>query len=216
MRLIPVQNFCVKIVSGLKATDTPSACCTKNGNQAQVTSLLSHWISHCKQTVRSPTNTHFTMELAGGCLKYVFALTDLRRACPRGVIGSMVGAYPRGTGSNPVEGNELFFPSYRQPYLSSFSDTLLPTQRRSLQMLDVAVPQIGVQVFHAWLFHDGAGEWVSEVFVSTDARHACPRSVIGSTMGAYPRGTGRIPSRGMGTFPLIPSALSFVFLWHIL
>ena len=27
--------------------------------------------------------------------------------------------------------------------------TLRPTQRRSLQMLDVAVPQIGVGVFHA-------------------------------------------------------------------
>ena len=39
---------------------------------------------------------------------------------PRGVIGSTVGAYPRGTGSNPVEGNGHFFPSYRQLYLSSF------------------------------------------------------------------------------------------------
>ena len=58
-------------------------------------------------------------------------------------------AYPRGTGSNPVEGDGRFFPSYRQLYLSSFSDTLLSTQRRSLQMLDVVVPQIGVGVFHA-------------------------------------------------------------------
>ena len=41
----------------------------------------------------------------------------------RGVIGSTVGAYPRGTGSNPVEGNGHFFPSYRQLYLLSFSDT---------------------------------------------------------------------------------------------
>ena len=34
-----------------------------------------------------------------------------------------MGAYPRDTGSNPVEGNGHFFPSYRQLYLSSFSDT---------------------------------------------------------------------------------------------
>ena len=52
-------------------------------------------------------------------------------------------------GSNPVEGNGHFFPSYRQINLSSSSDTLRPTQRRSLQMLDVDVPQIAVGVFHA-------------------------------------------------------------------
>ena len=34
-----------------------------------------------------------------------------------------MGAYPRDTGSNSVEGNGHFFPSYRQLYLSSFSDT---------------------------------------------------------------------------------------------
>ena len=79
----------------------------------------------------------------------MFVSTDARRPYPCGVIGSMVGAFPRGTGSNPVEGNGHFFPSYCQLYRSSFSDTLRPTQRRSLQMLDVAVPQIGVGVFHA-------------------------------------------------------------------
>ena len=75
--------------------------------------------------------------------------TDRRRACRGGAIGSTMGAYPRDTGSNPVEGNGHFFPSYRQLYLSSFFDTLRPTQRRFLQMLGVAVPQIGVGVFHA-------------------------------------------------------------------
>ena len=79
----------------------------------------------------------------------VFVSTDVRRACRRGVIGNTMGAYPRGTGSNPVEGNGHFFPTYRQLYLSPFSDTLRPTQQRSLQMLDAAVPQIGVGVFHA-------------------------------------------------------------------
>ena len=40
----------------------------------------------------------------------VFELTDARRACPRGVIGSTMGAYPRGTSSNLIEGNWHFFP----------------------------------------------------------------------------------------------------------
>ena len=40
----------------------------------------------------------------------VFVSTDARRAYPRAIIGSTVGAYPRGTGSNPVEGNGHFFP----------------------------------------------------------------------------------------------------------
>ena len=75
----------------------------------------------------------------------VFVSTDARRSYPRGVIGSTVGAYRVGKGSNPAEGNEHFFPSYRQLYLSSCSDTLRPTQRRSLQILDVAVPRIGVR-----------------------------------------------------------------------
>ena len=64
------------------------------------------------------------------------------------------------------------------------------------------------------VFHDRAGGWVSEVYVSTDVRCACSRGVIASTMGAYPRGTGSNPVEGMGTF--FPHAVSsiFVFLWH--
>ena len=55
----------------------------------------------------------------------VFVSTDARRACSRGVIGSTMGTYPRGTDLNPVEGNGHFFPSccHWQLYLSSFSDT---------------------------------------------------------------------------------------------
>ena len=64
----------------------------------------------------------FAVELTGECLKCSFRLT---RGGPylRGVIESTVGAYIRGTGSNPVEGNGHFFPSYFRLYLSSFSDT---------------------------------------------------------------------------------------------
>ena len=61
----------------------------------------------------------FTIELAGECLK-CFISTDARCACPRSVIGSTVGAYPGGTGLNPVEGNGHLFPSYRQLYLFVF------------------------------------------------------------------------------------------------
>ena len=72
-----------------------------------------------------------------------------------------------------------------------------------------------IEVFHAWLFHDRADGWVSEVFVSTDGRRACRCGVIGSTMGAYPRGTGSNPVEGnRHFFSRIPSALSFVFLWQ--
>ena len=38
---------------------------------------------------------------------------------------------------------------------------------------------------------------MSEVFVSNDARCACSRGVIESTMGAHPRGTGSNPVEGM-------------------
>ena len=39
----------------------------------------------------------------------MFVSTDARRPYPRGVIGSTVGAYPRDTGSNPVEGEWALF-----------------------------------------------------------------------------------------------------------
>ena len=50
---------------------------------------------------------------------------------------------------------------------------------------------------------------MSEVFVQTDARRACSRGVIGSTMGAYPRGTGSNPIEGMGHF--FPHTVSSIF-----
>ena len=40
----------------------------------------------------------------------MFASTDVRRAYPRGVIGSTVVAYPRGTGWNPIGGIGTYFP----------------------------------------------------------------------------------------------------------
>ena len=54
---------------------------------------------------------------------------------------------------------------------------------------------------------------VSEVFVSNDARRACSRGEIGSTMGEYPGGTGLNPVEGnpWALFSFM-AALSFVFL----
>ena len=40
----------------------------------------------------------------------VFVSTGTRRACSRGVIGSTMGAYPRGTCSKYVQGNGHIFP----------------------------------------------------------------------------------------------------------
>ena len=77
----------------------------------------------------------------------MFVSTDAKHACPGGVMRSTMGAYPRGRGSNTVEGNGHIFQPCRQLHLSSFSDTLCQTQRRSLQMPDVAVPKTGVGVF---------------------------------------------------------------------
>ena len=48
---------------------------------------------------------------------------------------------------------------------------------------------------------------MSEVFVSTDARRACPRGVI--RWARIPEVQVRIPSRGMGTFS--PHAISSIF-----
>ena len=75
----------------------------------------------------------FTVELTGECLKCSFRLTR-GGPCLRGVIGGAVGACPGGTGSSPVEGNGHFFPSYRQLYLSSFSDTHTHTHTTSVRM----------------------------------------------------------------------------------
>ena len=52
-----------------------------------------------------------------------------------------------------------------------------------------------------------------EVFIRTNTRRACSRGVIGSTMGAYPRGKGSNPVEVNGHFfPFMPSVLSFVYL----
>ena len=54
-----------------------------------------------------------------------------------------------------------------------------------MQMLDVAVPQRGVRVFHAGLIRGAVDGRVTRVFVSSHARWANPRVVmyIGSTAG---------------------------------
>ena len=90
----------------------------------------------------------FAIELTGECLKCFIRLT---RGVPAVVVQSeaLWARIPEIQVRIPSRAMRHFFPSYRQLYLSFFFDTLRPTQRRSLQMLDVAVPQIGVGVFHA-------------------------------------------------------------------
>ena len=90
----------------------------------------------------------FAIELTGECLKCFIRLT---RDVPAVVVQSeaLWARIPEIQVRIPSRAMGTFFPSYRQLYLSSFFDTLRPTQRRSLQMLGVAVPQIGVGVFHA-------------------------------------------------------------------
>ena len=98
-----------------------------------------HTHAHTRTHTRTHTHTHTNTHT-------VFVSTDGRRACRRGAIGSTIGAYPRDTGSNPVKGNGHFFPdtgsnpvkgnghffpSYRQLYLSSFSDTHTHTHTRT-------------------------------------------------------------------------------------
>ena len=56
---------------------------------------------------------------------------------------------------------------------------------------------------------------MSEVFVSTDARRACRRGVIGKHDGRVSQRYRFESRRGeWALFSLIPSALSFIFLWH--
>ena len=90
----------------------------------------------------------FTIELTGECLKCLCRLTG---GVPAVVVQSeaLWARIPEIQVRIPSRAMGTFFPSHRQLYLSSFSDTPRPTQRRSLQMLGVAVPQIGVGVFHA-------------------------------------------------------------------
>ena len=89
---------------------------------------ITMWCSDTNTHTHTHTHTHtfhawLFRDRADGWVSEVFHSTDARRACRRGAIGSTMGAYPRDTGSNLVEGNGHFFPSYRPLYLSSFFDT---------------------------------------------------------------------------------------------
>ena len=86
---------------------------------------------------------------AGGCVSGVFVLNDARRTCSRGVIGSTMGVYPRGTGLNPARGMGTFFPHavgsiFRLSLTRLFQLSRGPCRR----LVAVAVPEIAVGVFH--------------------------------------------------------------------
>ena len=56
--------------------------------------------------------------------------------------------------------------------------------------------------------------WITSTRGIRDGRRACRGGVIVRTMGTYSRGTGSNPVEVNRHFSLIPSALTFVFLWH--
>ena len=78
-------------------------------------------------------------------------------------------------------------------------------------MLDVAVPQIEVGVFHAWLFRGGADGWVCFDWREAALPSWCNRKHGGRVSQRY-RFESRLGEWALSS--LTPSALSFVFLWH--
>ena len=134
---------------------------------------------------------------------------------PHDVIGSTVGARPGGTCSSPVERNGHFLPWWCQLHLSPFSNKLRPTQRRSLQMPDVAVSQIGVGVFHAWfwLTTELAGERLKCLFRLT---RSVPPSLCNRKHGGRVSRRYRLEYRQgkWALFSLVPSSPAFIFLCH--
>ena len=89
-------------------------------------------------------------------------------------------------------GEWALFLSCRQLYLSSFSDTHTHTRAHTQTQT-----------------HTHTHRWVTKVFVLTDTRRPYPRSVIGSTVGAYPRGPGSNPVEGNGHF--FPHTVGSIF-----
>ena len=162
----------------------------------------------------------------GECLECSFRLTR-GGTYLRGVIGAARWAHiPEVQVQIPSRAMGTFFPHtvssiFRLSLIhththththTSFSDTLRPIQRRSLQMLDVAVPQIGGGVLHAW-FVSLWSWWVSILSVCFDWCEAALSSWCNRKHGGRVSQRYRFESRGgeWALFSLIPSALYFVF-----
>ena len=137
----------------------------------------------------------------------MFHSTDARRACRRGAIGSTMGAYPRDTGSNPVEGNGHFFPSYRQLYLSSFFDTHTHTHARTHAHTYTHRKELEC-FMHDCFTIELTGECLKCLFRLTGG---VPAVVVQSEAlwARIPEIQVRIPSRAMGTF--FPHTVSSIF-----
>ena len=90
----------------------------------------------------------FAIELTGECLECFIRLT---RGVPAVVVQSeaLWARIPEIQVRIPSRAMGTFFPHTVSSIFRLSLTRFVPTQRRSLQMLGVAVPQIGVGVFHA-------------------------------------------------------------------
>ena len=134
--------------------------------------------------------------------------TDGGRACRCGAIGSTMGAYPRDTGSNPVEGKGHFFPSYRQLYLSSFSLSLSLSLSLSHTHTHTHTQTHTLSHMHDCFTIELTGECLKCLFRLTGG---VPAVVVQSEAlwARIPEIQVRIPSRAMGTF--FPLTVSSIF-----
>ena len=109
----------------------------------RVLGLLWTMNTHLRFHTRAQAHTRFHAWLfrgvADGWVSKVFVSTDARRALPSWCNRQHGGRVSQRYRFESRRGQWALFSSYRQLYLLSFSDMLRPTQRRSLQMLDVAV-----------------------------------------------------------------------------
>ena len=140
----------------------------------------------------------------------MFVSTDRRRACRRGVIGSTMGTYPRDTGSNPVEGNGHFFPSYPQLNLSFFSLSLSLSHAHTHTHIHTHTQTHTLSHMHDCFTIELTGECLKCLFRLTGG---VPVVVVQSDAlwARIPEIQVRIPAI-WALFSLTPSARSFVFL----
>ena len=135
-------------------------------------------------------------------------ISNTHSACPRGVIGSTMGVYPRGAGSNPVEGNghlfSLILSALSFVFLwhasSDSAEVLADAWRCGPADRSWSVP---CMIISLW-------SWRLSVWsVCFDWCESCLPSWCNR------KHDGRLSRRReWALLSLVPSALSFVFLWH--
>ena len=132
---------------------------------------------------------------AGGWVSEVLFLTDARRVCSRCVIRSPMGVYPRCTGSNPVERNRHYFPSWRQLYMSYFTLSLSVSFSLSLSLSlwqSLSLPNsLSLSPFLSL--------WIFLCRFETQKNHQISNSYVLFSVGASARFCGWSVWRGLGS-----------------